>query len=146
MSVGKRRAPLRSSGLPERRTRVKPRNAKRKASEMERAYGPPERREFVKAMPCAACRVVGYSENAHLLGNGGMSRKADADTVGPLCGPRAVFAVLNYKIYPGCHNLYDKHRATFDAVFPTFDPERTAAETQAAWSAHLHQQTGAGTT
>ncbi len=143
----KRKSPLRSSGPPERRTEMPRVNRKRKTANTERAYGPPERREFVKLMRCAACETFGYSENAHLLGNGGMSRKGAAKTIGPLCGPRVIFdgIRLTYMKYMGCHALFDEHPSRFRGEFPDFDPEKVAAETEVAWAAHLHQRAGAAT-
>ncbi len=56
-----------------------------RAGEWERAYGSEERVLFIQALPCS---VPGCGnrpcENAHAV-NGGMSRKADADTILPLC-------------------------------------------------------------
>lgn len=111
-----------------KRSRIKKRA--RPAKETNRIYGPKTRREWMKTLPCSACGVVGYSEGAHVLGNGGMSRKADADTQAPLCG-------LNYwpttkvaYLYAGCHNLYDRHRDVFNARFPDFDAKRAAEETE----------------
>lgn len=102
---------------------------RRKPSETLRIYGTPERRAWVKSMGCAACGVYGYSENAHLLGNGGMSRKGDCTEIGPLCGP--------HMSYVGCHRLFDRHRSKFDARFPRFNPEEVAAMTERRWQLHL---------
>lgn len=105
-------------------------NRKRKAANDARAYGSKAQRAFVAGLPCAACGIEGYSQNAHVLGNGGMSRKAEAETVAPLCGPRPWFIPLL-----GCHRLFDEHRQEFDEMFPEFNPERAAAECQSAWLA-----------
>lgn len=129
-----RRTALKSSG------RIK--TKKRKASETLRIYGPPARRAWMKTLPCSACGVVGYSEGAHVLGNGGMSRKADSDTQAPLCGPRGqlpapdvVVPLFNASagFYVGCHVLYDDYRWIFEKKFPDFDPEKAAADCQTAW-------------
>lgn len=66
-----------------RKTPVRKRNAKRKASEWARAYGSEERVEWVQRQPCAIC---GYPvcQNCH-IGTGGIGRKADADHIAPLC-------------------------------------------------------------
>lgn len=80
----KRGAPLRRTGWLARHVRVNPVNAKRRAKEKARTLGSPERAKFVKGLPCLVCGVT-PSENAH-LGNGGMSRKSDADQIVPLCG------------------------------------------------------------
>ncbi len=129
----KRSSPPRRSTTPTRKTRVKPVNRKRKASEFKRAYGSKERVAWVKARPCEACNVIGYSENAHLLGNGGAGRKGHHTTIGALCGPRP--AAHDF-VWPGCHSLYDEHRSSFDQIFPDFDPELVAGETCLAWDAH----------
>ena len=98
------------------------RKKKRKPSEFARIYGSKERVEFIKSLPCAACLAVGFSQNAHLLGNGGAGRKKSYTTVGPLCG--------------GCHEQYDEHRWAFNIVFPDFDPIKVSAETETAWLAY----------
>ncbi len=136
MSVGKRRAPLRSSGPPERRTRVKPRNAKRKASEFARCYGSKERVAWIRSLPCIICELrstpqVGPSDNAHVTGDG-MGRKADARFIVPLCRMH--------------HACYDIHRPPFHIGLVRKWAYNKSAEIDAMWSAHLHQQTGAGTT
>lgn len=66
-----------------RKARPRPRNPKRKAREFARAYGSPERVAWIRAMSCLVCRDT-PSENAHVT-SGGMGRKADADTIVPLC-------------------------------------------------------------
>lgn len=116
-------------------TRKPIRKKPRKPSEFARIYGSKERMEFVKSLPCAACGVVGYSENAHLLGSGGLSRKAGYETIAPLCGVHAFYAPFAKVWYVGCHHLFDRIRWDFDLKFPDFDPEKVAAETQARWLA-----------
>lgn len=110
-----------------RRTPVKKRNNKRHKAEFARTYGSKERCDFISRLPCAACGVVGYSENAHLLGNGGMGRKAGYETIGPLCGGTPARPFL------GCHALYDEKRHQFDWLFPNFDPVQVADETEGLW-------------
>ena len=66
-----------------RKARPNARNPKRKARNWERAYGSPARVEWVKSQPCLVCRDT-PSENAHTR-SGGTGRKADADTIVPLC-------------------------------------------------------------
>lgn len=116
---------------PIKRSAIKKR--KRPASETLRIYGPPARRRWMKTLPCSACGVVGYSEGAHVLGNGGMGRKADYDTQAPLCGARGALLFAWRSAPEGCHNLYDEHRSTFNAIYPNYNSEKAAAETQAAW-------------
>jgi hypothetical protein len=84
--VKRSRPPRRSSWLP-RGTPVKRRNAKRQAREFARAYGSPERCDFVAALPCSVrgCPLI-PSENAHVVRlNGGAGRKSDAAAIAPLC-------------------------------------------------------------
>lgn len=80
----------------------KPRRKPRKPSEFARIYHSKQRVEFVKSLPCAACGVVGYSENAHIE-TGGMGRKADFDKIVPLCGNRPD-PILGRDIL-GCHGM-----------------------------------------
>lgn len=98
---------------------------------MPRKYGPPERRELVKSLPCAACGVVGYSQNAHVCGNGGAGRKGDCTTIAPLCGATGD--------YIGCHLLFDRYRFRFDEWYPDFDPITEAAKCEAAWQSYLNR-------
>lgn len=93
----------------------------------------------MKLQPCSACGAVGYSEGAHVLGNGGMSRKADADTQAPLCGRR--WSEDGESFLLGCHTLYDEHRWMFDIDFPEYDPEKAARETEQKWQEHLGDKT-----
>ena len=66
------------------KTRKKKRPAKEQRAKFEREYGGEEYLAFIHAQPCAACRLVGYTEAAHTA-TGGMGRKADAETLAPLC-------------------------------------------------------------
>ncbi len=134
--MSRRKAPLRSSGPPERRTRVKPRNAARRVSEFARCYGSKERVAWIKALPCVVCAVQtvpqdGPSDNAHTATDG-MGRKADARFIVPLCRMH--------------HRAYDEHRGPFAMLTIRMWVCAKSADIDAAWSAHLHQQTGAGTT
>ena len=54
----------------------------RTKSEQYRIYGSPERQEFVRSLGCLICGQP--PELAHTK-SGGMGRKADADTIVPLC-------------------------------------------------------------
>lgn len=82
-----RTARLAPGAPPARRTRMKARNADRKAREFARCYHSVERVEWVKSLECAvpSCWRVNI-ENAHTV-TGGAGRKADAHTIVPLCGP-----------------------------------------------------------
>lgn len=89
----KRSAPIPRKTRLARGGRVKPVNRKRRASEFARCYGSKERVAWVKSLPCAV-RSLGLSifampchgpmDNAHTV-TGGMGRKADAETIIPLC-------------------------------------------------------------
>ncbi len=114
-----------------KRTRIKKRS--RKPSETLRIYGSPARRKWIKTLPCSACGVVGYSEGAHVLGNGGMSRKADYDTQAPLCGLRFIYSERATTMYIGCHRVFDEMRWEFDRRFPHFSPEQAAFDCVQAW-------------
>lgn len=106
-----------------KRARVKRRNAKRRKREWLRAYGSPERCDFVSSLPCVGCRVEGNCENVHIK-SGGKGRKADARF-----------------IVPGCHDchhneLHAHGRASFEAKFGV-DLDVAAAETEALWQKHV---------
>ncbi|MDP9203501.1 MAG: hypothetical protein M3P26_16460 [Gemmatimonadota bacterium] len=117
------------SSLPSRRTAVK--RKKRSKSDFARIYGSKQRVEFVKSLPCAACGIEGFSENAHVppKGEAGTGYKADWRLTAPLCGPRED-GVLSYI---GCHRMYDRHRSTFYKWYPTFDIAKAAADTERLW-------------
>jgi hypothetical protein len=126
-----RQSPLRSSGKPGRKPR--------KASNYRRIYGSKARVEAVKLMPCGACGVEGFSENAHVVkGEKGMGYKAGYKCIAPLCGnhPNGRLGLL----IPGCHLMFDEHRWAFDKLFPDFDPITAAAATEAAWQATLTRE------
>lgn len=72
-----RKTPLRSAG------RVKARNATRRAKNWARAYGSPERVQFIASLPCCVCATI-PSQNAH-VGRNHMQYKADASSIVPLC-------------------------------------------------------------
>lgn len=98
---------VRRGGRISRKTKPKARNVKRRQSEFARCYGSRQRVEWVKSLPCMGCVTYwpispspGWlSENAHTV-TGGAGRKADADTIIPLC--------TNH------HRRYDRHLAPFD--------------------------------
>jgi hypothetical protein len=114
----KRHTPLKRGGP------IKRKRPKREAETM----GSRARREFVASLPCSACGIHGYSQNAHLQGSAGMGVKKSADTIGPLCGDR--YGVT------GCHTLFDRHRGQFDARFPTYEPAWVALRTERLWQQH----------
>ena len=130
-----RSAPLRSRE-PARGKPIKKVNRKRKAANLERAHGPAERREWIKTLPCANCGIVGYSEGAHIK-NGGMSKKADARFVIPLCG---IYIVARKGCVIGCHHL--QHGFGWGVLTALDTPEKreaAAARTEELWQSHLRQ-------
>ena len=79
----KRTSTLKRSGPIARTTKLAPKS--RTAGEFARIYGSKARVRWVKAQPCVSCGE-GPCQNAHTK-NGGMGRKADYDTIVPLCFP-----------------------------------------------------------
>jgi hypothetical protein len=115
--------------------RIKP-NRKRTAKTKLASSGSLARRKFIATLPCAACYVVGYSQGAHVLGNGGMGKKKGPLTIAPLCGPRPGIRAM----YPGCHWLYDNQRWQFYEINPGFHAERAAEQTEQAYQHHLAEK------
>jgi hypothetical protein len=110
-----RHTPLRRTG------RVNPRNAARRASEFARAYGSTARVVWIQGLACVGCGRT-PCENAHSV-TGGRGRKADAETIAPLCHD--------------CRTRYDQHRTPFDV------PEcRELVKAAAAEVARRWQRTG----
>jgi hypothetical protein len=78
---------------PIKRSRIKPKP--RKPSEFARIYGSRERVRFIKSLPCCLCCGIALSDfapdagnssdNAHTGERSGMGRKADFDTIVPMC-------------------------------------------------------------
>ncbi len=129
-----RKAPLRSSGPPERRTRVKPKNAKRAKENHERAYGPEERVEWIRTLHCANCDMPAVFwdrkiVSAHIK-NAGMSRKADARFTIPLCETR---------FRDGCHDIQHGPNGGWHRLPRLDTPEKreaAAARTEKLWQAY----------
>lgn len=136
---------MKRTPLPPRRTRLarkappprsrkpivtaRPRPKKRTPSEFERIYGSRARVRWVKSLPCVYCAMLnpllglataGRSHNAHTV-TGGMGRKADADTICPLC--------------PAHHRLYDEHAGPFTNDLARDVVKAAAAEVAARWRA-----------
>lgn len=101
---------------------VKRVNAKRRRKEWGRAYGSPERVQFVASLPCAFGgrweRCAGKIENHHTR-NGGRGRKGDAATIVPLC-------TLHHD------ELHDKGVATMEEQYGV-DLKAEAALTETRW-------------
>jgi hypothetical protein len=118
----KRKAPI-------QRGRMKRKS--RKPSETRRIYGPPARRKFVRDLPCFACLslspvfgmvTAGSCHNAHSV-TGGTGRKADAETIVPLCASH--------------HRRYDEHQKPFDTEAAREAVKQYAVEVEAAWQREL---------
>lgn len=133
----KRRTELRRTSWMKRgtsklaRTRLRAVNAKRKAKEFARAYGDDDRVTWFQRHPCLICGQS-PSENAH-LGNGGMSRKSDADQIVPLCGD----------FVNGCHRAFDEWPGTREDFEAVFAP-RLRQQTLAWWAQYLDRRYRAG--
>jgi hypothetical protein len=108
---------------------MKRENPERRRSERERAYGPPERRAWIKTLPCVACLSLspffaaasGPSDNAHVETDG-MGRKADYTRIVPLC--------RNH------HRRYDEHRVPFDKQAARDAIAKVAARVERMWLRH----------
>jgi hypothetical protein len=85
---------------------------------------------WVASLPCAACGIVGYSENAHVGSDGaGMGRRANYDQIAPLCSPRVAYA--------GCHRLSHERGREWLERLHGVDLIDAAAQAEAAWLAYL---------
>jgi len=105
------------------RGRLKPK--RRSAAESERVYGPPERREWVTTLPCAACGLIGYSQNAHVLPNKAKGKKGDAKGIAPLCSDASPYC---------CHGRFDRYETPFEKGSPERERiMRCAAIVQQMW-------------
>ena len=126
-----KRSGLKRTGPPKRKTRlsrktpIAPVNRERRKAERERAYGPKERREWLTRQPCVSCGLIGTDErpnHQHHTKGGGVGRKADADTIVPLC--------------PTCHRLHhDGHQLDVE-----WGGE--ARRIEAAWQDYLRREAG----
>ena len=96
-----RRTPLARSGP------VKPKNAKRRKREFERAYGGASRVEWIKTLPCVVASPLcqGPIENMHVRG-GGVARKADARFIAPAChGHHAQLHLVGKTVFEKMHRV-----------------------------------------
>lgn len=129
----KPRSPIKRSTVLRRGKPPKKRNPKRRASEFARCYGSKERVEWVKAFPCLACValhsvfyfVEGRSHNAHTMSGGG-GRKADYDTIVPLCANH--------------HRMYDERIAPLDTPEARAAIKASAANVERMWQEHLAER------
>lgn len=80
----RRKTPLARGAPPKRTGRPKAVNKKRRSSTFARAYYSKAYVKHIHAMPCFACGKEGETDAAHGA-TGGMSHKADYDTLLPLC-------------------------------------------------------------
>lgn len=108
-----------------RTSRVRPRNPRRRQSEWTRAYGSRDRVAFVASLPCLVTTCAApKSENAHTE-SGGTGRKADADTIVPLCQTH----------HRDLHQYGPSHFATAHRITPQMLQDAARA-TEIAWRAH----------
>jgi hypothetical protein len=116
---------MKRSPMPPRKSR-KPRvNRQRKSKNWIRAYGSPERVNWIQRQRCVvwwgACSS-GLCHNHHII-TGGKGRKADANRIVPLCRSH--------------HDLlHAKGRQYFEEYYD-LDLDALAKSTDAAWRAHL---------
>lgn len=99
-----------------------------KTEDWIRSYGPLGRTEFVQGLPCIAgagriCR--GKSHNHHTK-SGGTGRKADCDTIVPLC-----FLHHNEVHANGQDTFARRHKINW---------ELAASETEMKWQDHLQRE------
>lgn len=120
-----RKAVINRTSAPKRSGPVKAK--KRSASEFARIYGSKERVAWVKALHCFACECVspfigqvtaGRCHNAHTE-TGGMGRKADANTIIPLCASH--------------HRRYDEHKKPFETDAARDAAKKYARAVDAEW-------------
>lgn len=134
-----REAARRKPRTPLTRTRMK--HSKPSAAEQRRKYGTKAFRDWLHALPCQLCHVEGFTQQAHVGGNDGLSRKKDWTTTTALCGPWP-YPVRGWPgdVYPGCH-------ARFDGRSPRpLSPEQkavavaSALDLQVRWAIHVARE------
>lgn len=109
-------------GPPSRRSPVKRRNPKRKASEFTRAYGSETRVEWIKRQRCVITGLHSSAvENVHVRG-GGASRKADACWIVPMIS----------ELHKELHRV---GKQSFEAKYE-IDLDAAAAWTESRWRRH----------
>lgn len=121
-----------AQGAKKQKLRQAVKRKSRPRSETLRIYGPKPRRDFVTSMECVGCvlfgpipgcMIEGKSEQAHVCGNDGMSRKAHFTTIAPLGRSH--------------HHLYDHHLAPFDTEGARRVVQLMATNVENRWRAHL---------
>lgn len=117
----RRSAPLGSKTQLKAKKPINPVNRKRRAAELLRTYGPPERRAWTKEQPCEVCGAE-PSDNAHIEREG-MSRKAHYALIIPLCAKHH---------NKGNYGLDVLGRARFEAYFK-IDLEQLASQHEQRW-------------
>lgn len=111
-----------------RRSSPKKANRKRKAANLLRAHGLPDRRKWTKAQPCYVCGRT-PSDAAHMR-SGGVSRKSGASQTVPLCASNPATG------YVGHHDEFDAGKQTFAAAHD-FDRDEAARVTEARYQAFI---------
>lgn len=114
-----------------RKTKGKPKNAKRSKANLARAHGPVERREWTKLQPCLV-PDCGRSpcDAAHLI-SGGTGRKSEAAWTVPFCSSNVATG------YRGHHDEYDGGKRSFMAkYFPGIERAELAVAVEKLWQAH----------
>jgi hypothetical protein len=117
-------------------------NKARAAEEFTRTFGSRARQKWVRLQNCAACNAWGFSENAHVLGNDGASRRGSYKGIAPLCGVRPWKVEGISAIYEGCHTLSHRDPAEFRARYPEFSAKKAAAMTERNWRKFLASSSG----
>lgn len=117
----RRRGLVTRTGLA-RRKRLNPVNRERRAAELLRTYGPPERRAWVRYQRCIVCGLRGC-DNAHITTDG-MGRKADHTRIVPLCR----------RDHEELHAL---GRARWEARYPMLSLDAWAARAGTRLTAHV---------
>ncbi len=123
---------MKRSPLPGRTSRAPRENRRRRARELLRAYGTPERRAWMKTQPCIVCGRT-PCDNAHVGKQGaGAGHRAGYDQIAPLC--RRLHADGIH--LAGCHVL--SHKYGLSHLLGAGWEQKVAAAikaTQAAWLA-----------
>jgi hypothetical protein len=120
------------------RLRAKQKPPKKKAKKRDRndparIYGG-KYADWIRSLPCVGCGYQGPAVEAAHTTTGGMGRKADAETLVPLCGPRNIsHEWCRSTTLEGCHRL--AHRVGHQKLEKVYrvDLKAKAAELWASW-------------